>query len=107
MSRCATGGSLRQRDGSQRERPLAAVGACGCSRFSTTYVGVDGVALGRVVIYCDRVACDERQASVEGDKFVVRVPRERDEPLAVAPSVDAMPTLADNGATRAALAPQI
>ena len=56
---------------------LAAIAAMGCTRPSATYIGVDGVALGRVVIYRNGVAYYERQASVDGDKLVVRVPRER------------------------------
>lgn len=49
----------------------------GCARPRATYIGVDGVALGRVVIYRNGVAYYERQAKVEGNKLVVRVPRER------------------------------
>ena len=69
---------MRQRVGSRTSLLLlAAVGAIGCTRPSATYIGVDGVALGRVVIYRNGVAYYERQASVDGDKLVVRVPRER------------------------------
>lgn len=49
----------------------------GCTHKRATYIGVDGVALGRVVIYRNGVAYYERQAKVEGNKLVVRVPRER------------------------------
>jgi hypothetical protein len=49
----------------------------GCTRPAPSYIGVDGVALGRVVIYRNGVAYYERKATVVGDKLVVRVPRER------------------------------
>lgn len=53
----------------------AALAACGPRHAS--FVKVDEVALGRVVIYRNGVAFYERRATVEGGTLTVTVPRER------------------------------
>lgn len=53
----------------------AALAACGPRHAS--FVKVDDVALGRVVIYRNGVAFYERRATVEGGTLTVTVPRER------------------------------
>jgi len=53
----------------------AALAACGPRHAS--FVGVDSVALGRVVIYRNGVAFYERRTTVSGGNLTVRVPRER------------------------------
>ncbi|MEO8842556.1 MAG: OmpA family protein [Kofleriaceae bacterium] len=53
----------------------AALGACGPRHAS--YVKVDNVALGRVVIYRNGVAFYERHATVTGGMLTVSVPRDR------------------------------
>jgi hypothetical protein len=53
----------------------AAVAACGPKHVS--FVKVDDVALGRVVIYRNGVAFYERRATVAGGTLTVSVPRER------------------------------
>jgi hypothetical protein len=53
----------------------AAVAACGPKHAS--FVKVDDVALGRVVIYRNGVAFYERRATVSGGLLTVRVPRDR------------------------------
>ncbi|MBK7193788.1 MAG: OmpA family protein [Myxococcales bacterium] len=55
-------------------------GATGCAskaKPSTTFVKVDQVSLGKVVVYRNGVAFYERRAQVEGGKLTVRVPRDR------------------------------
>ena len=52
--------------------------AAGCTHpKTTTFVKVDDVALGRVVVYRNGVAYYERNAIVTGGKLQVKVPRER------------------------------
>jgi hypothetical protein len=53
----------------------AALGACGPKHAS--FVKVDNVALGRVVIYRNGVAFYERRATVTGGVLTVSVPRDR------------------------------
>ena len=53
-----------------------AAGACG-PRSGSTFVRVDDVALGRVVIYRNGVAYYERRATVKGGYLTVSVPRDR------------------------------
>ena len=53
----------------------AALAACGPRHAS--YVKVDNVALGRVVVYRNGVAFYERRATVKGGVLTVSVPRER------------------------------
>ena len=55
-------------------------GAAGCAstaKPTTTFVKVDQVSLGKVVVYRNGVAFYERRAQVEGGKLTVRVPRDR------------------------------
>ncbi len=55
-----------------------AVPAAGCGKdHRSTFVKVDNVALGRVVIYRNGVAYSERRATVEGGLLTVSVPRDR------------------------------
>lgn len=51
--------------------------AAGCGPRHASFVKVDDVALGRVVIYRNGVAFYERRATVEGGALTVRVPRDR------------------------------
>src|SRR5512146_949785 len=53
----------------------AALGGCGPKH--ATFVKVDDVALGRVVIYRNGVAFYERRATVAGGTLTVSVPRDR------------------------------
>src|SRR6478736_3603101 len=53
----------------------AALGACGPKH--STFVHVDNVALGRVVVYRNGVAFYERRATVSGGVLTVSVPRDR------------------------------
>src|ERR1043165_2929413 len=53
----------------------AALAACGPKH--ATFVKVDDVSLGRVVIYRNGVAFYERRATVEGGTLTVSVPRDR------------------------------
>ena len=57
----------------------AVAGATACApRMATkTFVQVDQVALGRVVVYRNGVAYYERKAQVQGGKLTVSVPRDR------------------------------
>ena len=55
----------------------AAVTGCSPKPKHTTFVKVDQVSLGKVVVYRNGVAFYERRAQVEGGKLTVRVPRER------------------------------
>ncbi|HSP72632.1 MAG TPA: hypothetical protein VLN26_09705, partial [Gaiellaceae bacterium] len=55
---------------------LAAV-AAGCGPKHASFVKVDNVALGRVVIYRNGVAFYERRATVTGGTLTVSVPRDR------------------------------
>src|SRR3954470_24449887 len=56
---------------------LAAALATGCGPRHASYVKVDNVALGRVVIYRNGVAFYERRATVAGGALTVSVPRDR------------------------------
>jgi hypothetical protein len=56
---------------------LLAAAAAGCGPKHATFVKVDDVALGRVVIYRNGVAFYERRATVAGGTLTVSVPRER------------------------------
>ncbi|HEY0479112.1 MAG TPA: OmpA family protein [Kofleriaceae bacterium] len=56
---------------------LLAVAAAGCSPKHASFVKVDSVALGRVVIYRNGVAFYERRATVDGGMLTVSVPRDR------------------------------
>jgi hypothetical protein len=55
----------------------AAAASVGCSPKHASFVKVDDVALGRVVIYRNGVAFYERRARVTGGVLVVSVPRDR------------------------------
>ncbi|MBK9030499.1 MAG: OmpA family protein [Myxococcales bacterium] len=55
----------------------SAVAACSPKPKTTTFVKVDQVSLGKVVVYRNGVAFYERRAQVEGGKLTVRVPRDR------------------------------
>src|SRR5688572_33457126 len=54
---------------------IAAMAACGSNHAS--FVKVDDVALGRVVVYRNGVAYYERRATVSGGTLTVSVPRDR------------------------------
>jgi len=56
---------------------LLAAAAAGCGPKHATFVKVDEVALGRVVIYRNGVAFYERRATVAGGTLTVSVPRDR------------------------------
>ncbi len=57
--------------------PLALTTLSGCGSGMSSYVKVDEVALGRVVVYRNGVAYYERRAKVVGGRLNVEVPRER------------------------------
>ena len=56
---------------------LLAAAAAGCGPKHASFVKVDDVALGRVVIYRNGVAFYERRATVAGGTLTVSVPRDR------------------------------
>ena len=56
---------------------LLAAAAAGCGPKHASFVKVDDVALGRVVIYRNGVAFYERRATVYGGMLTVSVPRDR------------------------------
>jgi hypothetical protein len=56
---------------------LLAAAIAGCSPKHSSFVKVDDVALGRVVIYRNGVAYYERRATVMGGMLTVSVPRDR------------------------------
>ncbi|HEY1547082.1 MAG TPA: OmpA family protein [Kofleriaceae bacterium] len=56
---------------------LLASAIAGCAPKHASFVQVDTVALGRVVVYRNGVAFYERRATVEGGVLTVTVPRER------------------------------
>src|SRR5471032_737477 len=56
---------------------LAAALATGCAPKHSSFVHVDDVALGRVVVYRNGVAYYERRATVSGGVLTVSVPRDR------------------------------
>jgi hypothetical protein len=56
---------------------LSAALAIGCGPKHTSFVKVDNVALGRVVVYRNGVAFYERRATVSGGTLTVSVPRDR------------------------------
>src|SRR3954469_21357523 len=56
---------------------LLAAALTGCGPRHASFVKVDNVALGRVVIYRNGVAFYERRATVAGGTLTVSVPRER------------------------------
>ena len=56
---------------------LASALAFGCAPRHASFVKVDNVALGRVVVYRNGVAFYERHATVEGGVLTVSVPRDR------------------------------
>jgi hypothetical protein len=56
---------------------LLAAAAAGCGPKHASFVKVDDVALGRVVIYRNGVAFYERRATVAGGMLTVSVPRDR------------------------------
>src|SRR4051812_7500345 len=56
---------------------LLAAASAGCGPKHASFVKVDDVALGRVVIYRNGVAFYERRATVSGGTLTVSVPRER------------------------------
>jgi outer membrane protein OmpA-like peptidoglycan-associated protein len=56
---------------------LLAAALAGCGPKHATFVKVDNVALGRVVIYRNGVAFYERRATVTGGVLTVSVPRDR------------------------------
>src|SRR6476661_5598231 len=56
---------------------LAAALTTGCGPKHASFVKVDNVALGRVVVYRNGVAFYERRATVTGGTLTVSVPRDR------------------------------
>lgn len=56
---------------------LLAAALAGCGPKHASYVRVDNVALGRVVVYRNGVAFYERRATVTGGTLTVSVPRDR------------------------------
>jgi hypothetical protein len=56
---------------------LLAAAAAGCGPKHASFVKVDDVALGRVVIYRNGVAFYERRATVDGGTLTISVPRDR------------------------------
>src|SRR4051794_40003177 len=56
---------------------LATALAAGCAPKHSTFVKVDDVALGKVVVYRNGVAYYERRAQVMGGQLTVSVPRDR------------------------------
>src|SRR6478736_9958235 len=56
---------------------LASAFAIGCTPKHSSFVKVDEVALGRVVVYRNGVAYYERRATVRGGALTVSVPRDR------------------------------
>src|SRR5688572_29274491 len=56
---------------------LASALAAGCAPKRASFVKVDDVALGRVVVYRNGVAYYERRATVTGGTLTVSVPRDR------------------------------
>jgi hypothetical protein len=75
------GHQLRSRARSVMKKRLAgfllAAAVAGCGPKHASFVKVDDVALGRVVIYRNGVAFYERRATVTGGALTVRVPRDR------------------------------
>src|SRR3954470_2499015 len=56
---------------------LLAAALTGCGPKHASFVKVDNVALGRVVVYRNGVAYYERRATVSGGTLTVTVPRDR------------------------------
>src|SRR5690349_13097365 len=56
---------------------LLAAALVGCGPKHASFVKVDNVALGRVVVYRNGVAFYERRATVSGGMLTVSVPRDR------------------------------
>ena len=56
---------------------LLAAALAGCGPKHASFVKVDNVALGRVVVYRNGVAYYERRATVTGGTLTVSVPRDR------------------------------
>src|SRR5712691_4549086 len=56
---------------------LLAAALAGCGPKHSSFVKVDSVALGRVVVYRNGVAFYERRATVTGGVLTVSVPRDR------------------------------
>lgn len=56
---------------------ISTVAACSPPPKRSTFVKVDQVALGKVVVYRNGVAYYQRRAQVQGGKLTVRVPRDR------------------------------
>src|SRR5215510_6542980 len=56
---------------------LLAAALTGCGPKHSSFVKVDNVALGRVVVYRNGVAFYERRATVTGGALTVSVPRDR------------------------------
>ena len=56
---------------------LLAASLAGCGPKNASFVKVDNVALGRVVVYRNGVAFYERRATVSGGTLTVSVPRDR------------------------------
>src|SRR3954462_6417976 len=56
---------------------LLAAALTGCGPKHASFVKVDNVALGRVVVYRNGVAFYERRATVSGGTLTVSVPRDR------------------------------
>src|SRR5438309_1650712 len=70
---------------------LLATALAGCGPKHASFVKVDDVALGRVVIYRNGVAYYERRATVMGGTLTVSVPRDRvDDSLKSLTVVDAI-----------------
>src|SRR3954469_8413293 len=71
---------------------LLAAALTGCGPRHASFVKVDNVALGRVVVYRNGVAFYERRATVTGGTLTVSVPREGvDDFLKSLTVVDAIP----------------
>ena len=56
---------------------ISTISACSPRPKNTTFVKVDQVSLGKVVVYRNGVAFYERRAQVTGGKLTISVPRER------------------------------
>src|SRR5215213_7690279 len=56
---------------------LLAAALAGCGPKHASFVKVDNVSLGRVVVYRNGVAFYERRATVTGGSLTVSVPRDR------------------------------
>src|SRR5689334_23707330 len=79
-ARASRAGEPTRTRGAMRKRLagfLLAAAIAGCGPKHASFVKVDDVALGRVVIYRNGVAYYERRATVMGGTLTVSVPRDR------------------------------